>query len=64
VVCFNLTGQPAIALRLARCDATPERTAIGLPISVLVARYGEEATLFRFAARLEKARPPEIEPKA
>jgi Asp-tRNA(Asn)/Glu-tRNA(Gln) amidotransferase A subunit family amidase len=57
-VCFNLTGQPAIVLPLGRCDATPERTATGFPIAVqLVARYGDEATLFRLAAQLEKVRP-------
>jgi amidase len=57
-VCFNLTGQPAIVLPLARADATPERTAAEFPIAVqLVARYGDEATLFRLAAQLEKARP-------
>jgi Asp-tRNA(Asn)/Glu-tRNA(Gln) amidotransferase A subunit family amidase len=34
------------------------RTADGFPLSVqLVARYGDEATLFRLAAQLEKARP-------
>ena len=57
-VCFNLTGQPAIVLPLAQCDATPERTAAGFPVSVqFVARHGDEATLFRLAAQLEKARP-------
>src|SRR5439155_625503 len=56
-VCFNLTGQPAIVLPLARSDATPERTATDLPVSVqFVARHGDEATLFRLAAQLEKAR--------
>jgi Asp-tRNA(Asn)/Glu-tRNA(Gln) amidotransferase A subunit family amidase len=56
-VCFNLTGQPAIVLPLARCDSKPERTAAEFPIAVqLVARYGDEATLFRLAAQLEKAR--------
>jgi Asp-tRNA(Asn)/Glu-tRNA(Gln) amidotransferase A subunit family amidase len=50
-VWFNLTGQPAIVLPL-------ERTATGFPVSVqLVARYGDEATLFRLAAQLEMARP-------
>jgi Asp-tRNA(Asn)/Glu-tRNA(Gln) amidotransferase A subunit family amidase len=50
-VCFNPTGQPAIVLPLGRCDATPERTTTGFPIAVqLVARYGDEATLFRLAA--------------
>jgi Asp-tRNA(Asn)/Glu-tRNA(Gln) amidotransferase A subunit family amidase len=57
-VLFNLTGQPAIVLPLARCDVIPERTPSGFPISVqLVARYGDEATLLRLAAQLEKARP-------
>jgi Asp-tRNA(Asn)/Glu-tRNA(Gln) amidotransferase A subunit family amidase len=57
-VLFNLTGQPAIVLPLAWCDASSERTPTGFPISVqLVARYGDEATLFRLAAQLEKARP-------
>jgi Asp-tRNA(Asn)/Glu-tRNA(Gln) amidotransferase A subunit family amidase len=50
-VWFNLTGQPAIVLPLAR-------TAGGFPLSVqLVGRYGDEATLFRLAATLETARP-------
>jgi len=57
-VCFNLTGQPAIVLPLGRSDAMPERTATELTISVqFVARHGDEATLFRLAAQLEKARP-------
>ena len=50
-VWFNLTGQPAMMLPLGR---SPE----GLPIAVqIVARYGDEATLFRLAAQLEAARP-------
>jgi Asp-tRNA(Asn)/Glu-tRNA(Gln) amidotransferase A subunit family amidase len=50
-VWFNLTGQPAIVLPLGQ-------TAGGLPVAVqLVARYGDEATLFRLAAQLEQARP-------
>src|SRR5215831_6289874 len=54
-VCFNLTGQPAIVLPLAQCDATP---TTGFPISVqFIARHGDEAMLFRLAAQLEKARP-------
>ena len=52
------TGQPATILPLARSDATPERAATELPVSVqFVARHGDEATLFRLAAQLEKARP-------
>ncbi|TMQ14841.1 MAG: amidase [Candidatus Rokuibacteriota bacterium] len=50
-VCFNLTGQPAIMLPLGV-------SAEGLPLAVqCVARYGDEATLFRLAAQLEAARP-------
>ena len=50
-VCFNLTGQPAMMLPLGQTDQ-------GLPIAVqLVARHGDEATLFRLAAQLEAARP-------
>jgi Asp-tRNA(Asn)/Glu-tRNA(Gln) amidotransferase A subunit family amidase len=34
------------------------RTASGLPLAVqLVARFGDEATLFRLASQLEAARP-------
>jgi Asp-tRNA(Asn)/Glu-tRNA(Gln) amidotransferase A subunit family amidase len=51
-------GPPAIVLPLARAGATPERTATELPVAVqLVARHGDEATLFRLAAQLEKAWP-------
>jgi amidase len=50
-VAFNLTGQPAIMLPVGV-------SAQGLPIAVqCVARYGDEATLFRLAAQLEAARP-------
>ncbi len=50
-VWFNLTGQPAIMLPLGH---GPD----GLPVAVqAVARYGDEATLFRLAAQLESARP-------
>jgi len=50
-VWFNLTGQPALVLPLGRA---PD----GLPVAVqLVARFGDEATLFRLAAQLEAARP-------
>ena len=48
---FNMTGQPAISLPLAQSKS-------GLPIGMMFAgRYGDEATLFRLAAQLEKARP-------
>ena len=47
---FNVTGQPAITLPLFW-------NADGLPIGThLVARFGDEATLFRLAAQLEEAR--------
>ena len=48
---FNMTGQPAISLPLAQSKT-------GLPIGMMfTARYGDEATLFRLAGQLEKARP-------
>jgi amidase len=47
----NVTGQPAMSVPLHWSEA-------GLPIgSQLVARFGDEATLFRVAAQLEAARP-------
>ena len=50
-VWFNITGQPAMVIPFGQ-------TAAGLPLSVqLVARYGDEATLFRLASQLEAARP-------
>lgn len=50
-VLFNLTGQPALVLPLGMSEA-------GLPMATqLVARFGDEATLFRLAAQLEAARP-------
>jgi len=50
-VWFNLTGQPAMMLPLGRSSE-------GVPIAVqLVARYGDEATLFRLAAQLEATHP-------
>lgn len=48
---FNLTGQPALMLPLSQ---SPE----GYPVSVqFVARYADEATLFRLGAQLEAAKP-------
>ena len=48
---FNLTGQPAMSLPLATSND-------GLPIGVqLVARWGDEATLFNLAGQLEQAQP-------
>jgi len=48
---FNVTGQPAMSVPLHWNDA-------GLPIGMhFVGKWGEEATLFRLAGQLEKARP-------
>ena len=50
-VWFNLTGQPAMMIPLGVTES-------GFPVAVqAIARYGDEATLFRLAAQLEEARP-------
>ena len=50
-VWFNITGQPAVMLPIGE-------SAGGLPVAVqAVAPCGDEATLFRFSAQLESARP-------
>ena len=48
---FNVTGQPAMSVPLYW-------NGEGLPIGThFVARFGDEATLFRLASQLEQARP-------
>jgi amidase len=48
---FNFSGQPSMSLPL-------EMDAAGLPIGMMfTGRYGDEATLFRLAAQLEKEAP-------
>ncbi len=48
---YNVTGQPSMSVPLAW-------TRAGLPLGLMFsARFGDEATLFRLAAQLEKAQP-------
>jgi amidase len=55
-VWFNITGQPAMVLPLGRVDTA--NAPRGLPLAIqLVARFGDEPTLFRLASQLESARP-------
>jgi amidase len=51
LVPFNVTGQPAVSLPLHQA---PDGSQIGIQ---LVGRFGEEATLFRLASRLEETLP-------
>jgi Asp-tRNA(Asn)/Glu-tRNA(Gln) amidotransferase A subunit family amidase len=54
---FNITGQPAMSVPL-HWTAPLEGATEGLPIGVqFAARFGDEATLFRLAAQLERAQP-------
>jgi amidase len=48
---FNVTGQPAASIP---CHETGDRRPIG---TQLVARFGDEAAIFRLAAQIEAARP-------
>jgi amidase/6-aminohexanoate-cyclic-dimer hydrolase len=48
---YNMTGQPSMSVPL---HWTPDDLPVGAMFS---ARFGEDATLFRFAAQLEKAQP-------
>ena len=50
-VWFNLTGQPAMMIPIGVTES-------GFPVAVqAIARFGDEATLFRLASQLEAARP-------
>jgi len=48
---YNVTGQPSMSVPL---HWTPDSLPVGVMFS---ARFGDEATLFRLAAQLEKAKP-------
>ena len=50
-VWFNLTGQPAMMIPLGETES-------GFPVAVqAIARFGDEAALFRLASQIEAARP-------
>ena len=48
---YNVTGQPSMSMPL---HWTPDDLPVGVMFS---ARFGDEATLFRLASQLEKAKP-------
>ena len=48
---YNMTGQPSMSVPL---HWTPDALPVGVMFS---GRFGEDATLFRLAAQLEKAQP-------
>jgi amidase len=48
---FNISGQPSLSLPLGM---SKDKLPIGM---MFTGRYGDEATLFRLAAQLERARP-------
>ena len=55
-VWFNITGQPAIMLPVGQVETAGAPR--GLPLAIqLVARFGDEATLFRLSAQIEAGRP-------
>ena len=55
---YNVTGQPSMSVPLHWTTADTGGLPVGLPVGLMFsARFGDEATLFRLAAQLEKAKP-------